>query len=177
MTLHADSAIGHNHILHNWVFANAAARTGATYVSADVGKEAFQTDTSTFWRIISVNTGIATFRESSGSSNSVSAKTFNTQAGTNYTLSLSDSSLDNKFLLLDNAAANTLTIPLNSAVPFPVGSWVDVQSIGVGQTTIVATGGVTITSSPGLKLADRYSCATLIKVATNSWTVTGRLAV
>ena len=41
-----------NHILENWTYANAAARTGATgFTSADLGKVAYQTDTGAYYRL------------------------------------------------------------------------------------------------------------------------------
>ncbi len=50
MALH--SALTKIHRLENWVYANAAARLAATgFVSGDVGKVAFQTDTSSYWRL------------------------------------------------------------------------------------------------------------------------------
>lgn len=43
-----------NHILESWVYANAAARNGATgMLAADIGRIAFQTDTGQYWRLIS----------------------------------------------------------------------------------------------------------------------------
>jgi len=42
-----------NHILESWVYANAAARSAATgFVTADIGRIAFQTDTGQYWRLI-----------------------------------------------------------------------------------------------------------------------------
>lgn len=50
MALH--STLTKNHRLENWVYANEAARLAASgLVSGDVGKIAFQTDTSTYWRL------------------------------------------------------------------------------------------------------------------------------
>ena len=66
MTLHKNIGLGENHALHNWNFVDAAERDGQTYVAADVGKEARLAD-GTFWRVISVVGGVATFRESAGS--------------------------------------------------------------------------------------------------------------
>ena len=44
-----------NHILERWVYANAAARTGASgFVTGDVGKIAYQTDTGQYWRLLTV---------------------------------------------------------------------------------------------------------------------------
>lgn len=43
-----------NHILESWVYANTAARTSASgFVSADVGRIAYQTDTKQYWRLTS----------------------------------------------------------------------------------------------------------------------------
>jgi hypothetical protein len=47
---HQDLTI--NHRLESWVYANAAARTGATgFVAGDVGRIAYQTDTGQYWRL------------------------------------------------------------------------------------------------------------------------------
>jgi hypothetical protein len=41
-----------NHRLESWVYANAAARTGATgFVAGDVGRISYQTDTGEYWRL------------------------------------------------------------------------------------------------------------------------------
>jgi hypothetical protein len=67
MAGHKNAPIGQMHRVHNWEFADAAARTSATYAVTDVGKEAFQSDNKTFWRIVSVNSeGVAIFREVAG---------------------------------------------------------------------------------------------------------------
>ena len=79
-----------------------------------------------------------------------------------------------KLILMNVATANNLTIPLNSSVNFPVGTKIDVSSIGAGQTTIVAAGGVTINSAGGaLKLRLQYSGATMVQTATNVWSLFG----
>jgi hypothetical protein len=96
--------------------------------------------------------------------------TTNTQTAS-YSLVLSD---NGKLILMNVATANNLTIPLNSSINFPVGTKIDVSSIGAGQTTIVATGGVTINSAGGaLKLRLQYSGATLVQTATNVWSLFG----
>lgn len=74
------------------------------------------------------------------------------------------------------ASANTVTVPPNSSVAFPVGTVVEVFALGGGQTTIVAGAGVTIRSGGGkLKLRDQYSAASLRKRATNEWVLMGDL--
>jgi hypothetical protein len=91
----------------------------------------------------------------------------------NYTLALSDA---NKLVDMNVATANNLTVPLNSSVAFPTGTQILLSQYGAGQTTVVATSGVTIRSTSGwLKLATQYSGATLIKIATDEWYLFGSL--
>jgi len=88
-----------------------------------------------------------------------------------YTLVLSDA---DKLVEMNVGSANNLTVPLNSVVAFPTGTQILLSQYGSGQTTIVATGGVTIRSSGGkLKLNTQYSGATLIKIDTNEWYLFG----
>ena len=77
---------------------------------------------------------------------------------------------------MDNASATTLTIPLNSAVAFPIGTSIDILQTGVGQVTIAGDAGVTVNATPGLKLRTRWSSCTLFKRATNTWVVYGDLS-
>ena len=90
-----------------------------------------------------------------------------------YTLVLTDQS---DLVEISNASANTLTVPLNSSVAFPVGTTITVLQTGAGQTTITPTGGVTINGTPGLKLRAQWSSATLIKRATDTWVALGDLS-
>jgi hypothetical protein len=89
-----------------------------------------------------------------------------------YTLVLADQT---KLVEMNVASANNLTVPLNSSVAFPVGAQVTILQTGAGQTTLVATGGVTVNATPGLKLRTQWSSATLIKRATNTWVAIGDL--
>ena len=81
-----------------------------------------------------------------------------------------------KLVEMNNASANNLTVPPNSSVAFAVGSQIRILQIGAGQTTVVAGAGVTINSTPGLKLRAQWSSATLIKRATDTWVLIGDLA-
>lgn len=87
-----------------------------------------------------------------------------------YTLALTDK---NKLVEISNASANTLTVPPNSSVAFPVGSTLTVLQTGAGQCTITAGSGVTVNGTPGLKLRTTWSSATLIKRATDTWVALG----
>ena len=81
-----------------------------------------------------------------------------------------------KLVEMNNASANNLTVPPNSSVAFAVGAQIRILQIGAGQTTVVAGAGVTINSTPGLKLRAQWSSATLIKRATDTWVLIGDLA-
>lgn len=98
----------------------------------------------------------------------------NTQTGTDYTLAVSDSG---KLIEMNNANANTVIVPLNSSVPFPVGTKIDLIQIGAGQTTASAVSGVTINSKEGnIKLTGQWSAASLVKRGTDEWTLLGDLS-
>jgi len=100
-------------------------------------------------------------------------KLLSTNAQTaSYTLVLSDA---DKMVEMNVGSANNLTVPLNSSVAYPVGTQINILQTGTGQTTIVATGGVTINATPGLKLRTQWSSATLIKRATDTWVAIGDL--
>jgi hypothetical protein len=98
--------------------------------------------------------------------------TLNAQT-TSYTLVLSDAG---KVIPISNASANNVTVPLNSSVAFPIGSVITLIQTGAGQTTIVATSGVTIQSENSkLKLKAQYATAGLLKTATDTWVAFGNL--
>jgi hypothetical protein len=95
----------------------------------------------------------------------------NAQTGTSYTLALTDAA---KLVTMSNASANTLTVPPNSSVAFPVGTQITICQLNTGQTTIAQGSGVTINSADGdLKLRVRYSSGTLIKIGTDTWLLIG----
>jgi hypothetical protein len=98
---------------------------------------------------------------------------FNAQTGTTYTFVASDSA---KLVTTSNASAVTVTVPPSV---FAAGEIINLQSIGVGLTTVVAGAGVTITSTGATaaapKLRARYSAASIICTASNVFTVIGDL--
>ena len=97
----------------------------------------------------------------------------NPQTGTSYTLVIGDVS---KVVEVSNTSANTVTVPPNSSVAFPVGAVISVMQTNTGTTTIVAGAGVTINADVSLILS-RWSMVTLIKRGTDSWSVQGGGAV
>lgn len=103
---------------------------------------------------------------------SSSTVTFNRQTSS-YTLALSDAG---KMVEMNVGTANNLTVPLNSSIAFPIGTQIDVTQYGAGQTTFVATAGVTIRSTNGwLKMNAQYGAATLVKVGTDEWYLFGNI--
>lgn len=91
----------------------------------------------------------------------------------NYTLALADM---NKTVERDSSSANTVTVPLNSSVQFPIGTKISVYQYGTGKTQIVGAVGVTIRSNPGFYLSAQYSVATLVKRAADEWILFGDLS-
>jgi hypothetical protein len=98
--------------------------------------------------------------------------TLNAQTGTTYTLVLTD---NGRLVTLNNAAAITVTVPLNSSVAFATGAVINIQQIGAGQVTVAGASGVTVTGT-GTKLRTQYSAAALVKTGTDSWTLIGDLS-
>lgn len=98
----------------------------------------------------------------------------NAQTGTTYTTVIGDSA---KIVSMNNASANTLTIPPNSSVAYPTGTQILIYQKGAGQTTIAAGSGVTIRSQgTKLKLTGQYAVASLIKIGTDEWILAGNVA-
>jgi len=104
----------------------------------------------------------------------------NANTATTYTFVLAD---NGKLVTSNNASAQTLSIPTNASVAYPIGAQINVAWItGAGQPTInaVTPGTTTILSTgatstaPKLRLAN--SVATCIKIATDTWLVTGDIA-
>jgi hypothetical protein len=106
-------------------------------------------------------------------------QTINTQTGTTYTPVASDAA---SVVLMNNASANTFYIPTNASVGYAIGTALNVVQYGAGSTTIQASnsGTTTIycngsnnnnTASPVFR--GRYSAATCLKIATDTWLVAG----
>lgn len=94
----------------------------------------------------------------------------------NYTIALGDK---NNVIEMNLSASNTVSIPTNASVPFPIGSQISVVQYGTGKTQIVATTPATtiIRATPGAYLRAQYSLCTLVKRATDEWYAIGDLSV
>lgn len=103
----------------------------------------------------------------------IATKTINSQSGTSYTLVLSDAG---KFIEMTNSSANSITIPPDSSVNFPVGTKIDIIQFGSGITSISPDTGVTLNSEGGKrKISNQYSSAYIIKRSSNNWILIGSL--
>jgi hypothetical protein len=95
---------------------------------------------------------------------------------TNYTLVYTD---EGKMVEMNYNvdAPLTVTIPLNSSVPFPIGTEISVIQIGAGTTVITGSAGVTVNSYLGYKTIDaQYGVASVVKRGTDSWYLFGNLS-
>lgn len=87
-----------------------------------------------------------------------------------YTLALTD---NNTLIQVNGTYA--ITVPLNSSVAFPVGAQIHLAALSTG-VSVVFTSGITSYYTPGLKLRAAGSMATLIKLNTDTWILTGDLS-
>ncbi len=96
----------------------------------------------------------------------------NAQSGTSYTLTLADRG---SLIAMSNAASNTVTIPTNASVAFPIGTIISIVQLGTGTTTIAGATGVTVNGASGGtgSIGSRYQAAALLKTATDTWTISG----
>jgi prefoldin subunit 5 len=88
---------------------------------------------------------------------------------------LDDLDLRDGIVEMNSASATTFTIPTNATLAWPVGASMDILGTGAGLVTIAGAAGVTVNSTPGLKLRTQWSSATILKRAENSWIVFGDL--
>jgi len=160
-----------------WTSANPTLAAGEWGFETDTGKVKIGTG-ATAWTSLSyigagdvTTTGVQTLTNKTLTAPIITLAT-NAQTAS-YTLALTDQS---KVVEMSVASANNLTIPLNSSVEFPTGTTITVLQTGAGQTTLVATSGVTVNGTPGLKLRAQWSSATLIKRATDTWVAIGDLS-
>jgi hypothetical protein len=171
------------------VFASSAARSAAI-TSPQEGQYSYLKDTNateyydgSAWigapvgDITAVNTAVTSGLTGGAASGAVDLSlllNFNAQTGTSYTLVSTDL---NKLVTTSNAGAITVTVPPSV---FSAGQQINVQSIGVGLTSFAQGAGVTITSTGGTASAPvlraRYSAATIICTAANTFTIIGDLS-
>jgi hypothetical protein len=152
----------------NWVDATDS-WTSSEHINLASGKDLKVNGTA----VISSTAGGFIFTDGTQTKEGTPSRTPIIQKTDSYTLS----ALTERDSLIEVAkgSAATITIPLNSAVAFPVGTSIDILQTSTGQVTIAGAAGVTVNSTPGLKLRTQWSTATLFKRAENTWVVYGDL--
>jgi len=93
---------------------------------------------------------------------------FSSVTTTAYIPSLTDL---NKYIIVRNTDAVTITIPTNSSVPFSIGSVITFEQSGAGTITIGGDTGVTINGNRSS--GGQYMILVLVKTAENIWTCIG----
>jgi len=148
--------------------------TASQILALDASKNIQTLDTATYPSLteLSYVKGVTSTIQTQIDTKQNKLKSFNRQTSS-YTLVLSDA---DKLVEMNVATANNLTIPLNSSVAYAIGTQIDVVQYGAGQTSILATGGVTIRSTNSwLKINARYGAVTLTKVGADEWYLWGNL--
>lgn len=180
-TLYFDTAFGEMRVYHDsaWMAAYIAADGYATesYVDTAIGA---LTKTSVGLSNVD-NTSDANKPVSTAQATAIAGKAakgaydaIRDIAGTADTLVLADAG--NVLVRSTNAAATAITVPPQSSVAWPARTQIDIGWFGAGEVSIVAGLGVTIVSEDGmLTLNKRYSAATLIRIAADTWWLVGSL--
>lgn len=97
----------------------------------------------------------------------------NAQTGTSYTLAASDSG---RIIEMNNANPNLVIVPLNSTVPFPIGTKIDIVQTGAGATSASFVSGVTLNSDTNKRTVNvQWAAVSLVKRGTDTWLLLGAL--
>jgi hypothetical protein len=152
---------------------SALTLTNATGLPVSTGISGLGSNVATFLATPSSANFASMISDEIGTGNVLLSELPTSAQSASYTLVLADKA---KVVEMSVGSANNLTVPLNESVAFPVGTQIHIVQTGSGQTTVVATGGVTINTATTLKLRAQWSAATLIKRAENTWVLLGDLA-
>ena len=195
-TWYAVAGTANTNVAYNWQAAHTfgSVVTVNDVIRAKAGVNRFQNPTARDAAIPSPVKGTVCFVEQTNGGtdiNQVQIYTYNSETSTSswvgmldtatlrtknsdYNLGLADAG---QTLLINSTNDVTITVPLNSAVPFAIGQRLDVVRLNTGNVTFAgATVGVTINSkNSNKKIAARYSGATLIKYDTDTWVLIGDL--
>lgn len=91
---------------------------------------------------------------------------------TSYTFVLADQLY---YVRMGSATAQTITVPTNASVAFPIGTELSFEQSGTGQLTVVAASGVIINTFSTNLTKGQFATASLKKTGTDTWTLTGNL--
>lgn len=111
-----------------------------------------------------------------GGGGSAVAPAVNDQTGTSYTLALSNApaaSASQGVLTMNNAAANTVTIPPSTSVAFPLGTVIQIVQLGAGKTTVSPGSGVSLLNASTNSCRAQNSVLVITKIAVDTWILGG----
>jgi hypothetical protein len=101
---------------------------------------------------------------------------FEIQTGTSYGPGAFTSAHSGKMVTMDNASPNTVTLPSNASLAYPIGTEIHFQQLGVGTTTIaIDTDTLNVNGNLLLALNGQYAVATALKMTATTWTLFGNL--
>ena len=155
----------------NWVDATDS-WTSSENINLASGKDLKVNGTA----VISSTAGGFIFTDGTQTKAGVPSLTTRFEKSASYNLSTDGLSLRDGLIEINAAGGTTLTVPLNATTAFPVGTSIDILQVGAGQVTVAGAVGVTINSTPGLKLRTQWSSATLFKRGTDLWVLMGDLS-
>jgi hypothetical protein len=152
---------------------SALTLTNATGLPVSTGISGLGSNVATFLATPSSANFASMISDEIGTGNVILSELATNNQTASYTLVLGDKA---KVVEMAVGSANNLTVPANASVAYPVGTQIHIVQVGSGQTTVVASAGVTINTATTLKLRAQWSAATLIKRAENTWVLAGDLA-
>ena len=154
-------------------FSGAGLITAGTNISVS-GNQISVISNPTFSGLVTASASGVAFSDGTQTKEGVPSRTPIIQKTDSYTLS----ALTERDSLIEmgKATAQTLTVPTNATVAWPVGTSISILQTGAGQVTVAGAVGVTINATPGLKLRAQWSSATLLKRATDTWVLFGDLS-
>ncbi len=109
---------------------------------------------------------MSSFLGGGGGGSGGGAQTINTQTAS-YILALGDAQ---NIVEMNAASTNTLTVPANATVAFPIGTRILIVQVGAGQTTITGAGGVTLHNAGAISA--QWDEAWIYQRATDEWVMT-----
>jgi hypothetical protein len=154
-------------------FSGAGTVTAGTNISVSGGQVSV-INNPTFSGLVTASASGVAFSDGTQTKEGVPSRTPIVQKTDSYTLS-SLTERDN-LIEMGKSTAQTLTVPADATVAWPVGTSISILQTGAGQVTVAGAVGVTINATPGLKLRAQWSSATLLKRATDTWVLFGDLS-
>jgi len=85
-------------------------------------------------------------------------------------------SADNGYLLTVDTTSGAVTVTINSSLGLTTGQRIDFMWVGAATSVTFSASSVTLNGTPGLKLRARYSAATLVCTASNTYVLVGDLS-